>query len=382
MIKVLLLDTNISSYPIYKYLISLNFDVYVVGSNQTDFLAKICEKYFHLDYSKHDILLEYIKVNKFKFIIPGCNDISYLALSRIGQYYKVYGVDNIETSLKLFDKSLFKELAIELNINVPRVYDINDFKFRDNIIIKPVDSFSGRGISVIINNSDLKNLNYYIENAKKYSSNGKILIEDYINGDLYSHSAFIKNGLISNDFIIKEFCNVYKYAVDLSWLDKKFPNRLLAKIRYSIELIIKKLNLVDGLIHTQFILKENDIWILEITRRCPGDLYSRLIELSTNFFYNEEYTNNFINIQNSSKHFSVFNNTLFRQTISTSDNIYFNGLIFNSKVKIQEIYPITSIGTYLSNKNFSKVAIMFFEPHNKHEIFNKSLDSYKYFKFI
>jgi hypothetical protein len=382
MIKVLLLDTNISSYPIYKYLISQNFDVYVVGSNKNDFLAKICEKYVYLDYSKHEILLEYVKVNKFKFIIPGCNDISYLALSKISQYFKVYGVDNFESSLKLFNKSLFKELAIELNINVPRVYDIKEIKFFENIIIKPVDSFSGRGVSVIKNNSESKNLKHYVDNAKKYSSNGEILIEDYIDGVLHSHSAFIKNGLIANDFIVKEFCNVYKYAVDLSWLEKGFPNNLLVKIRNWIELIIKKLNLVDGLIHTQFILKDNDIWILEITRRCPGDLYSRLIELSTNFLYNENYTNNFINVQSTNKYLNILNKKVIRQTISTSDNLFFKGLFFDSKVTIQEIYPITNIGTYLSNYNFTKVGIMFFEPHTSDEISDISFENYKYFKFI
>ena len=38
--KVLLLDTNLSSLPIYQYLINLGHEVFVVGVNNTDRLSE------------------------------------------------------------------------------------------------------------------------------------------------------------------------------------------------------------------------------------------------------------------------------------------------------------------------------------------------------
>jgi hypothetical protein len=47
--RVLLLDTNVSSYPIYESLIEDGYEVFVAGSNQNDCLALVCENYIQFD---------------------------------------------------------------------------------------------------------------------------------------------------------------------------------------------------------------------------------------------------------------------------------------------------------------------------------------------
>jgi hypothetical protein len=46
MAKVLLVDTNFSSLPIYHALVALGHDVHVVGNNPVDCLAKISPNYW------------------------------------------------------------------------------------------------------------------------------------------------------------------------------------------------------------------------------------------------------------------------------------------------------------------------------------------------
>ena len=55
-------------------------------------------------------------------------------------------------------------------------------------------------------------------------------------------------------------------------------------LKEKVELISERLSLVDGLLHVQFILDSGRYWFVEMTRRCPGDLYSLLIEMSTGFY--------------------------------------------------------------------------------------------------
>ena len=50
--KILLLDTNFSSGPIYDYLIESGNEVYVIGNNPNDFLAKFAKNYIQSDYTK------------------------------------------------------------------------------------------------------------------------------------------------------------------------------------------------------------------------------------------------------------------------------------------------------------------------------------------
>lgn len=372
MIKVLLLDTNISSSPIYKFLLKEKFDVYVVGNNPNDYLAKVCRNYFNLDYTKVELLLDYVKKNEFKYIIPGCNDASYNALSKLSKFYTVYGVDDYVTTNLLSNKLYFKEIAIDLNINVPKLYKYDEKFCNEKIIIKPVDSYSGKGVNIMKFPFDSKELNYFINDAKNNSKTNEYIIEDFIDGQLYSHSAFIKDKNIFIDFIVEEYCINYQFAVDSSFLKNDFNTYLLNILRSWIKKLIDKLKLVDGLIHTQFILKDNNIWILEITRRCPGDLYSRLIELSSGFKYSNLYCSYFIESFFSIKNYTPTNNLILRETISTSSKMFFTSIQFNEILKIIEFFPILNSGSDLKTSPFTKIGIYFIEFENI-SVLNKML---------
>lgn len=66
-------------------------------------------------------------------------------------------------------------------------------------MVKPVEAYSGRGISVIENKGELENA---VMNARNYSLSKKCLVEEYIVGNLYSHTAFISGGKIIHDFVV------------------------------------------------------------------------------------------------------------------------------------------------------------------------------------
>ena len=75
MAKVLLVDTNFSSAPIYSVLQDLGHDVHVVGSNPIDALAKSANNFWNIDYSDTTALYDLIEENF--ILVPGCTDRSY-----------------------------------------------------------------------------------------------------------------------------------------------------------------------------------------------------------------------------------------------------------------------------------------------------------------
>ena len=103
--KILLLDTNISSFPIYLELKKLTNNVYVCGSNDEDFLARIArKKYIKLDYSDLQSLKRHILKENYSAVVPGCNDISYLTCSKIKESNKNVVIDPIDKTEILFNK--------------------------------------------------------------------------------------------------------------------------------------------------------------------------------------------------------------------------------------------------------------------------------------
>jgi predicted ATP-grasp superfamily ATP-dependent carboligase len=357
--KVLLLDTNVSSYPIYKYLTKEGYDVHTIGKNPSDFLAKCANRYTKIDYSNKSDLIDYINKNNIDFIIPGCNDASYEACTSINTDGRFPGLETINNNEILNNKEKFRQFSSTNNLPIPAVYsDKSISAINQPLIIKPTDAFSGKGITVITN-SNKEYLNTAISDAIFNSRSKSYLIEEYVKGQLHSHSAFLSNGAIIQDFFVEEMCVANPFAVDTSRVVNNLNDNIATAIRDAIGVIASKLNLVDGLIHTQFICNENSVWLIEPTRRCPGDLYSRLIELSTGFNYAENYTRPFLGLAYNINKDNSYARLVFRHTITSPKKNKFCSFKKNHEINIYEYIPLALAGDHVDAAPAGRIGIFF-----------------------
>lgn len=342
--RVLLLDTNVSSYPIYESLIEDGYEVFVAGSNQNDCLALVCENYIQFDYSNFDELKKQVNKNNIEIVLPGCNDVSYTMASLYNDQFNTnLNIESPSVDYLLNNKEAFKQFAIQIGLKVPK--KIKHCELLNNnftpIIIKPTDSFSGKGVTVI-HDFDKLGIEKAISLAISNSKTEGYVLEEFVQGQLYSHSCFIIEGKIKQDFIVEEHCIHYPFAVDKSWVIENAECAFLGLIRIEINKISNKLHLKNGLFHTQFIFDGKDVSILEVTRRCPGDLYSKLIEYSTGINYASIYVYLILDIKNDFKH-SVTKNKIIRETIHKSIKHYFS-LNLEKYKTIKEFVPIIKSG--------------------------------------
>lgn len=379
--KVLLLDTNVSSFPIYDYLTKNGYEVYVAGGKVNDCLAKYTKNYINFNYSDIELLNEVIKKYQFDCLVPGCNDMSYISATKVNDKSKFFGLDTTEVSEIINNKSKFRNFAIQNNLNVPMVYSKDEvYKSKTAVIVKPVDAYSGRGVSVVTELTK-ENINTAISNATEYSKDKQCVIEEYVEGQLYSHSAFIRDKKIVIDFFVIEDGTTNKFTVDTSHVVYDFPIEIKKEIKKQIETIAEKLDLVDGLFHTQFIKTKNSFKIIEVTRRCPGDLYSLLIKKSTNFNYAEFYTKPFINKDIKVDSIKTKKNSIVRHTISVSQMINFISIKFEDNLKIDEFIPMSITGDELKESPFSRFGLIFIEcesPKKLSKLRNKILSKNLY----
>lgn len=362
--KVLLVDTNFSSLPIYKSLLGIGFDVFVVGGNPSDCLAKISPNYIQLDYSNKEKMQQLVKENQFKYLIPGCTDKSYETCAAIAHTVGA-GIDSTKINEQINRKDLFRELADTLSLSIPKLHAKTQQAHRWPLVVKPVDGFSGHGITVL-KNEDRKKLAGAIEFAKENSHSKEYLIEDYVDGQLYSHSAFIENRKVKTDFIVREDRTVNPFVVDTSAVCVDFPSKILASLRNDIEKIANFLKLNNGLVHTQFIARDDEYWLIEMTRRCPGDLYSQLITLSTGFNYTDHYASSFVGRQLQAGN-TLEKKRIIRHTITVSESQNFADLSFSMPIKIVKMINLSMIGEYLKPSPYSRVGIVFIEASSQTE---------------
>ena len=365
--KVLLVDTNFSAIPIYEYLVSLGMTVYVIGRNPNDFMAKSIQNYIQIDYSNLNVLKQTISELNIDYVIPGCNDHSYEICSRLtGESYLI-NVDDFETTSTLLNKSKFRHFALLHQLPVPQIFTLETANQANcSLIVKPVDAFSGKGITQI-ETPNFSSIQTAIETAKSYSRNGEMIIEEFVEGQLYSHSAFLTDQKINQDFIVEEYGSANPFVVDTSFVKIDFSSHLLQQVRESIEKLAQLLNLKDGLIHTQFICNQQKIWLIEITRRCPGDLYSQLIELSTGYPYVANYAMPFIGQPLKTESSNNQTKLIIRHTVAQQKTGVFYNLSFQKSLNIARYISIATSGDLLKPSPNGRVGILFAEVNSEEQ---------------
>jgi len=374
--KVLLVDTNFSSAPIYNYLVQSGFEVLVVGGNPNDFLAKSVKNYINLDYSNVNLTREIIEKMNIDYIVPGCNDLSYKVCAELNSSGLYCGLDTLETTEIINNKLAFRTFATQIDLPVPRIITSESTGKIWPLIVKPVDAYSGRGMK-IVKKTEKHELKAAINRAKEFSRSKTVVLEEYIKGQLYSHSAFIVDSKIIADFIVEEYSKANPFVVDTSRVVYDFPKKMLSRIRDSITLLAQKLRLVDGLIHTQFIKKGESFWLIEITRRCPGDLYSQLIELSTGYKYAQTYARPFVKHKISMRKNKIKKSWIMRHTLSQSVGGVLGSIQFKIPVLIEKMVPISLAGDIVKASPFGRIALIFLRSNSEKElleIYQKTLD--------
>jgi carbamoylphosphate synthase large subunit len=268
------------------------------------------------------------------------------------------GLDNSQATEAINNKEKFRVFALRHGLPVPRVVSHEQTGDIWPLIVKPVDAYSGRGIT-IIRESDRSALPEALRRAKEYSRTKACIIEEYVEGQLYSHSAFLSEGTIEAEFIVEEHGSANPFVVDTSRVVQDFSPDTLQHIREDVLRMAKILGLVDGLIHTQFILNGNSYWMIEVTRRCPGDLYSELIERSTGFRYAETYVNYFLGKKDTRASNSSERSFVLRHTISQPAEKTFGSIQFNTQLHIQNFIPLSLAGDYVKGSPFGRIGLLF-----------------------
>jgi hypothetical protein len=357
MAKVLLVDTNFSSGPIYEELVSMGLHVHVVGNNPGDFLAKATPNYWNRDYADTESLAALVDEEKFDFLVPGCTDRSYLSCAAVSRG-RFPGFDTADACEAIFNKRKFRVLADRLGMPVPKKLFSGMRPTAWPIIVKPVDAFSGKGITVLREDNAYA-LEHALKLARDTSPTGEYLIEQFVEGQLHSHTAFLREGKIVQDFIVQEDSTVNPFVVDTSRVLSDVNPELLEQLRAFVEIMANELTLADGLLHTQFISAGNELWMIEITRRCPGDLYSQLIELTTGYRYCQSYTLPFLGKSVQKYSVKLRNDLIMRHTITIKNTQSFAYLRFNSALHIERLTPLSVAGDQLKPSPKSRIGILF-----------------------
>jgi formate-dependent phosphoribosylglycinamide formyltransferase (GAR transformylase) len=336
----------------------------------------IADESLHLDYSDSNKVADYLRDDPVDFVLPTANDAAYRTGLELAKRFQFPGFDNLEIGLSFLEKNRFRDMCDELDLSIPKfqVCSANTLissqtNFDIPFLIKPITGFSGNGILKIQNEEDRLKIKTYISGQ---SPETVYVLENFLEGTLHSYSAFVREGIVVKDFFVDEFCIINQFAVDSSNHPSNVSDALRTQARGMISKILRSSKLEDGLIHTQFIVSSNQVFLIESMRRCPGDLYPVLIELSSGFDYIYNYVAPFIQLPFlDTTSLMVSQLPIARFTVASRHPSRVLGFSVASNCLGFSLYPLVKNGDHLRPFPEDKVGVLFVELPSTNELFSE-----------
>lgn len=284
--KLLMLNGSHSEIPLINAAKQLGYYVITSGNNPSLIGHSYANQYIYADYSNEKEMLRIAKENSIDAVCSCANDFGAITAAYIAEQLDLPGHDSYDTAKLLHQKNRFKEFARENSLQTPLadIYSsveeatVMKDKYEYPVIVKPVDLTGGKGVSKVNNAQEYA---CAVQTALCKSIQGKIVVEKFINGTYHSFSTFLLDKKVIAYYSDNEYsyCNPYFVATSGG------PARDVMKVKDVLvdqaEIIAQKLQLVNGVFHMQYVMSEGKPYIIDITRRCSGDIYTEPVEHAT-----------------------------------------------------------------------------------------------------
>ena len=361
--KILLLGGSHRDIPLIKAAQELGYYVITLGDKDYYLGHDYSNKFYKINFNDLDAVREIIKKEKVDFLLPGCGEESYLNTVLLSHELKIGNFDTLETAKLLHNKWKFKEFCLLNNISTPKgVFYKNNISI-DNIefplVVKPTNLSGGRGVKIVYNSKELK-----LSLTQSLDLSDELFLEEYIEGQLIAYSIFIENKKIIYGFFGEDKTYLNKYLIT-SAFPTDVQNITIIKLKNDIEKIAELLNLVNGMFHLQVLIKNNVPYIIDITRRIPGDLYPYLIEYCDGVDYSKAvvkaYTTGIIENEFKKKHEKQ--NFVIRHCVMPNRNGIYKDIFIDDLLKDKILYRLDLVPKDTPVEDFlhTQVSILFIQ---------------------
>jgi len=298
--RLLLLGGGHAEIPLIQAAQELGYFVITTGNAREGLGHPYADKNVFADFSDKEAMLALAREEGVSAVCSGCNDFALLSTVYVCEKLGLPGHDSFETSLQIHHKDKYRALAERLEIPTPRARRVSVCRAEDDqqqflsleeacagltfpLIVKPIDLTGGKGIHRV-NNMEEACAAY--ADAVARTREDHIVVEEFVTGTNHGFSAFLVGGKVVFYFADNEQYYLNKYMVSGANTPSTTSDRGLNLLVEYSERIAADLQLVDGILHIQYIERDDGIpVIIEICRRPPGDLYIKFVKYATGVDY-------------------------------------------------------------------------------------------------
>lgn len=287
---LLILGAGPLQLPAYKQAKKMNLRTIGVDMNPNAPAFKYADVKIFESTINAEVVLEKVKLYKIDGVTTLATDMPMRTVAFIANNLGLPSI-KLNTAMDVTDKGRMRKKLNEKGIPIPLFLEVTNYEeiinqskiFRGKIIIKPIDSSGSRGVRLLNNLFDIKSVKEAFEYSKQFSNDGKVIVEEFMEGPEVSVESLTINDKTTVIAITDKYTSGAPHFVEYGHSQ---PSRLSQGIKNQIidltKDTIKALNIENSPSHTEIIVTSDGPKIVEIGARLGGDnITTHLVPLST-----------------------------------------------------------------------------------------------------
>jgi biotin carboxylase len=283
--KIAIIGANEFQQPLIVKAKQLGYETHVFAWKEGAVGALDADCFYPISIREKEKILSICRNVHIDGIVSIASDLAVDTVNYIAEKMGLPG-NSIESAKCCINKYLMRKKLKKAKIKVPqfarvsKIEDLNIEEFHFPIIVKPTDRSGSRCITKLVNINGLKEA---IEKAADVSFEKKAIIEEYFEGEEYSCESISYRGEHKILAITKKYTTGSPYYIETGHMQPAdISDSEMNEIEKNIFTALDALGIRNGASHSEFKLKNGQVYIIEIGARMGGDyIGSDLVYLST-----------------------------------------------------------------------------------------------------
>lgn len=289
--KLLILGSNVGTLDIIKYA-KKNGAYTIVADNrpvERSIGKQFADEAVMISTGDVEALKVYIKDNQIDGVFAGVSEFNLLKAMELCSYFNFPFYCSRKQWDLIEDKECFRKLCIDFCVPCPVTYFSGDYpsdSFLSSIhlpvVVKPVDACASVGVSIC---REIKDLNKAVRYARESSGKGRIIIEEYFEGDEFAAHYSVVNGEVFLACVDNRIpVSLHEGSVTTVPLARIYPSDFIdeyvSQVDSSVKEMLKSLGLRTGVFFVQGLYnrQSNRFSIFEAGLRCAGEAPYRFLK--------------------------------------------------------------------------------------------------------
>jgi biotin carboxylase len=239
------------------------------------------------------VLLEQIGTRRFDVVIPG-NEFAVVAAELLAEWLGIYHNDVNKIKLAR-DKALMREAFDVARIPQPavraRVASMSECRALDwaqiplPVIVKPVDMASSLFVRKCNTIEEVERTVEQILGFKRsmitnYDFQCQALIEEFVEGPEFSLECVVEHGVLRQRILTKKFVSPFPGCFEIGHISGvEVPPKHVDMLNQLSEKIAAIWGMPNGIMHIEFKMTDERLWVIEAAARVPGCRIPQLVQM-------------------------------------------------------------------------------------------------------